>query len=477
MTGEIKPLSTDRNSSTVTDDDSCDATIEDDEDNIMLQAHEPHVMGENLSDSYALMNFIKGNIGTGMLSMPVVLRYAGLWTGFFMIIFAGALATYLMAVLVRVSRSVRLRNHLDHSKMDYTETVFNVFKYGPTRLRRLKGKIKHTVNVFLIITQTGFCCVYTLFLTENIRYFLYGLFPHLPLNFYVVSVLTSLCFVPMCLFSNMRIFARLATLANFATLLGSLFIFIYIFSTGLKPLNSLPVFTELRGILISFGIVMFSFEGISLVLPIESKMASPSMFAHPYGVLNVGMTVVVCLNVAFGFFGFLRFGEDAQGAITLNIPEYPYWFSPVKPLFIIAIVVSYLLQFYIPAAIFTRLMEKLKCHRDASDRRRYIHEKLMRIALVLLTCLAVITIPKLELMISLIGAFASSVLALILPPVLELVHLWDHRAQIPGFWFRVFPKHVVIIAVGLGAFLGGTMATLLQLIDAFGPPTPPKQTL
>ncbi|CAH8479616.1 unnamed protein product [Dicrocoelium dendriticum] len=472
MTNETKPITKDGNSSAM--DDSYSTTTENDDDNIMLQAHESHVIGENLSDSYALMNFIKGNIGTGMLSMPVVLRYAGLWTGFFLIILSGALATYLMAVLVRVSRSVRDKNHLDHSKMDYTETVFSVFKYGPTCLRKPKGKIKHTVNVFLIITQTGFCCVYILFLTENIRYFLYGFFPHLPLNFYVVAVLTSLCFVPMCLFSNMRILSRLATLANFATLLGSLLIFIYLFSTGLKPLDTLPAITELRGILIAFGIVMFSFEGISLVLPIESKMANPSNFTHPFGVLNVGMTVVVCLNVAFGFFGFLRFGEDAQGTITLNIPEDPYWFSPVKPLFVLAIVVSYLLQFYIPAAIFTRLMEKLKCHRDASDRRRYIHEKLMRVALVLLSCLAVITIPKLELMISLIGAFASSVLALILPPVLEIVHLWEQRAQIPGFWFRVFAKHVIIIAIGLGAFLGGTVATLFQLIDSFYSPNPPE---
>lgn len=69
--------------------------------------------------------------------------------------------------------------------MDYTETVFNVFKYGPYKLRKPKGKIKyvclipvlvlieffrHAVNLFLIITQIGFSCVYTLFITENTRF-------------------------------------------------------------------------------------------------------------------------------------------------------------------------------------------------------------------------------------------------------------------------------------------------------------------
>ncbi|KAA3678161.1 solute carrier family 36 (proton-coupled amino acid transporter) [Paragonimus westermani] len=95
----------------------------------------PHVR-EHLSEPETLMSFIKSNLGTGMLSMSIVLRYMGLWIGFFTILVAGFISTYLMNVLVRTTRSVRQR---------------------------------HTVNVFLLITQIGFLCVYVLFLTENIR--------------------------------------------------------------------------------------------------------------------------------------------------------------------------------------------------------------------------------------------------------------------------------------------------------------------
>ncbi|TGZ75397.1 hypothetical protein CRM22_000400 [Opisthorchis felineus] len=448
-------------------------TVDDLEEDIMIIA-DLHNPGENLTERHTLMNFIKGSIGTGVLSMPVVLRYSGLWTGFFMIIFAGSVASYLMKVLVRTSRSVREKYNLDRSKMDYTETVFYVFKYGPPCLRKPKGKIKHTVNVFLIVTQIGFSCVYTLFITDNLRYFLHAFFPDLYLNFYVIALIVCVCLIPMSLWSSMRVLAYLSAVANLATLIGAVLIFVYLLSSGLLPFTTLPVYTNPRGVLIGFSIVMFAFEGISLVLPIQSKMAHPEFYLHPFGVLSVGMTIIISLNAAFGFFGYLKFGEKAEGTITLNIPHYPWWFSPVQPLFIVAICFTYLLQFYIPASIFARLMEKLRCHREASERRRYINLKVMRALLVMFAYVMVITIPKLDLMISLIGAFASSILAFILPPVLEIVHLWEDRHRIKWFWLTVVAKHMFFISIGLLSFVGGTVATLLQLIEAFNTPDQPK---
>ncbi|VDP90977.1 unnamed protein product [Echinostoma caproni] len=202
--------------------------------------------------------------------MPVVLRYAGLWVGLVMILCAGTLAAYLMHVLVRVAHSVRTRHSLELNKMDYTETVFMVFKYGPLKLRKPKGKIKHIVNLFLIITQIGFSCVYTLFITENTRHFLRFFFPEMPLNFYVVALIVCLLLIPMCLTSNLRVMAHVAAIANVATLIGTGLIFGYLFSSKLTPVSELPAYTNTKGVLIAFGIVMYSFEGISLVREIKT---------------------------------------------------------------------------------------------------------------------------------------------------------------------------------------------------------------
>ncbi|KAK4472109.1 hypothetical protein MN116_005478 [Schistosoma mekongi] len=438
-------------------------------DNHTNQPRDPHTMGKKINEYQALMSLIKGNIGTGILSMPVVLKYAGLWTGLTMIIISGILSTYLMHVLLRTANAVQSRYNWDRSKMDYAETAFIVLKYGPEKLRKPKGKLKHTVNGFLIVTQIGSCCVYTLFITENIRYFLMSFFPHLTLNVYLVGFIVCLLLIVMNFKSSMRVVTYLSGLANICTALGMILIFIYLFTSGLYSIERFPAITNFNNLLIAFSIVMFSFEGISLVLPIQSKMLDPSGYGSRFGVLTTGMIVVVSMNAAVGFFGFLRFGEQSEGSITLNIPQYPYWFAPVKPLFIIAMFVSYLLQYYVPAQIFSRLMEKLKCHHNASNRQRYIHLKLMRISLVIFSYAAAVLIPRLDLLLSLIGSLAGSTLAFILPASLELIFLWPDRHNVSLFWLKVFTKHMIFISIGLLSCFGGLIATIMQIVDVFHP--------
>lgn len=93
---------------------------------------------------------------------------------------------------------------------------------------------------------------------------------------------------------------------------------------------------------------------------------------------------------------------------------------------------------------------------------------------VSLSDIMVVAIPKLELMISLIGSLASSMLAFVLPSVLEVVHLWPERNSISWFWLTILTKHTVIILIGLISFLGGSVATMMQLIEAFGKPENPS---
>lgn len=69
-----------------------------------------------------------------------------------------------------------------------------------------------------------------------------------------------------------------------------------------------------------FGTAIYAFEGIGVVLPLENNMKTPEAFGGTTGVLNTGMVIVAALYTAVGFFGYLKYGDDVQGSITLNLP-------------------------------------------------------------------------------------------------------------------------------------------------------------
>jgi solute carrier family 36 (proton-coupled amino acid transporter) len=75
--------------------------------------------------------------------------------------------------------------------------------------------------------------------------------------------------------------------------------------------ESLPLF---------FGTVLFAFEGTALVLPLQNEMDKPESFSKPLGVLNVGMVIATAIYIIIGVVGYWKYGEEALGSITLNLP-------------------------------------------------------------------------------------------------------------------------------------------------------------
>ena len=57
------------------------------------------------------------------------------------------------------------------------------------------------------------------------------------------------------------------------------------------------------------------------MLPLENQMKTPEAMKGWNGVLYTAMTIVACLYIAVGFYGYLQYGEKVEGSITLNLPE------------------------------------------------------------------------------------------------------------------------------------------------------------
>lgn len=75
------------------------------------------------------------------------------------------------------------------------------------------------------------------------------------------------------------------------------------------PLSRYPLY---------FGTTLFALEAVGVVIALENNMEKPKSFST---VLNFGMTIIVILYAGMGFLGYLKYGEDSKGSITLNLPQ------------------------------------------------------------------------------------------------------------------------------------------------------------
>lgn len=52
---------------------------------------------------------------------------------------------------------------------DFAETVELAFEAGPPRLRSWAKTMKIIVNIFVCVTQIGFCAIYFVFISSSIK--------------------------------------------------------------------------------------------------------------------------------------------------------------------------------------------------------------------------------------------------------------------------------------------------------------------
>lgn len=175
------------------------------------------------------------------------------------------------------------------------------------------------VDIFLCITQLGFCCIYFLFVAANLQDVIAHYYSRLNIHVYLVILL-----VPMILLNLVKNLKYLTPVSLFAALLTScgLVITFWYMLQNLPSTKHVPKFATWAQLPLYFGTAIYAFEGIGVVLPLENNMKNPDAFGGWNGVLNTGMIIVTCLYTAVGFFGYLKYGDEVKkGSITLILPQ------------------------------------------------------------------------------------------------------------------------------------------------------------
>ncbi|XKL65978.1 hypothetical protein PGB90_009398 [Kerria lacca] len=406
------------------------------------------------TNTETLIHILKGCLGTGILAMPDAFKNSGLIVGTVGTFLIGILCTYCLLVLIRCQYEIckRVRKPI----ISYPDTMKYALLQGPPFLRFATNLSAPIVDGFLIAYQLGICCVYTMFIAENINKVIYDTW-HYEMDTRIYTLILTPLLIAITLIRNLKLLAPFSQAANFAMFLGLGILLYYIFQE-FPSIGSVNFVGSPIRYTFFIGTTLFALEAVGVVLTLENNMKTPKSFGGVTGILSVGMSTVTVLYVIMGFLGYVKYGEKVYGSITLNIPE-TILARLVKLIFAFAIYITYALQCYVPVDIIWMFYLK---ERFTKRENTLLIQYGLRIICVIITILLAIAIPYLNLFISLIGALCLSMLGITFPALIEICILYPNNF---GKLNYILLKNVILIIIGIFAGVLGTVLAITDIIS------------
>lgn len=123
------------------------------------------------------------------------------------------------------------------------------------------------IDAFLCVTQLGFCCVYFVFVAQNLKHVID---PYVGITWPLQSYM-ALLLIPMILLTyvrNLKWLAPFSMIANIFMAVGLGIIFYYVFRDPLPSIhrpNFSSGFASWKQLPLYFGTAIYAFEGIGMV--------------------------------------------------------------------------------------------------------------------------------------------------------------------------------------------------------------------
>ncbi|XP_005176190.2 proton-coupled amino acid transporter 2 isoform X1 [Musca domestica] len=414
----------------------------------------------------SIIHLFKGNIGPGLFAMGFAFMHGGLVLAPILTVLIALISIHCQHMLINSSVKMKeLRNSEKYP--DFAETIEQCFETGPKATQKLARTMKGLVNLFICVTQLGFCCIYFVFISTNIKQILLAY--EINLDVHYVMLIT---FIPIWLSSmitNLKYLTPVSFIANICMICGLSITMYYGLKDGLPDVAERKLFTSPMELALYFGTAIFAFEGIALVLPLKNAMANPNNFDRPMGVLNVGMFFVTLMFMAAGMVGYIKWGDDVAGSLTLNLGD-TIGAQIVKVMVSMGVLFGYPLQFHIAIQIMLpSVIETFKCYEHT-----LAANLTFRSVMVIVTLGIAELVPNLGLFISLIGSLCSTALALVFPPIIELIVKRDISSICARY--SMYLKNAIILILAMAGFVAGTYESLSEIIKEFSSKEPEMPT-
>ncbi|CAG4984943.1 unnamed protein product [Parnassius apollo] len=410
------------------------------------------------SNMDTLTHLLKASLGTGILAMPKAFKSAGLISGIFFTVLVAMICTHCAYVLIKCAHVLYKKTR--RTTMSYPEVAESALENGPQWARQWANSFRIFILVSLFLTYFGTCSVYAVIVATNIsQVVLHYLEDHkdvLGIRIFIIALLLPL--ILMAWIRNLKYLAPVSMIANLFMGVGLGITFYYLVGTGglsfdkvtaVKPPVEWPEF---------FSLTIFAMEAIGVVMPLENAMKTPRSMLGFCGVLNKGMSGVTLVYILLGFLGYLRYGDEVQDSINLNLEQDNIPAQIVQIAIAIAVYCTFGLQFFVCIDIMWN------CIKDKFTKRPDLADYIMRTIMVTACVLLAVAVPTIAPFMGVIGAFCFSLLGLIAPAFIEIITFWEIGY---GPYNYLIWKNILVFLFGMFALVFGTKDAVISIIRVY----------
>ena len=391
----------------------------------------------NAGTTKSFFTLLKAFIGTGIMFLPKAFNNGGILFSSITLISVALVSCLCFHLLLQC------RERYGGSYGDLGAAI------GGPRLRAV-------ILGSIALSQIGFVSSGMIFIAQNLFSFFNAVTPShtTPIGTDAMISLQLVVLVPLALIRDISGLGPAALLADIFILIGLVYIWYYdinmISSNGLS--STVELFNP-NAFTLTIGSCIFTFEGIGLILPIQSSMAKPEKFSS---LLYIVMIIITVIFTSVGALCYATFGTDTRIEIISNFPQTSKLVNAVQFLYSMAVLVGTPVQLF-PA---TRIIETSLFGDRASGKRSKAtkwQKNILRTAMTIMCAvIAIAGASDLDKFVALIGSFACVPLVYIYPA-------WLHYTGVAeGKWAKVLD--VVVMVVGFIAMVYSTVITLSSWI-------------
>jgi len=328
-------------------------------------------------------------VGSGLMGMPYAFQSVGVGLGCLVMVAIGGVSVWCMLKLLEAKKKAN--------------ETFNVKSYGDVAWLAGGNVAFGVIQGSLVLTQTGFCCAYLVFIMENTRAVLSDVPPT------TILIMCLAILMPVVLLRHLKFLAPFSMFANMTNLSALGVVYVVDFMVMGEEHEQKARYFKPEGLTYFFGVAVYCYEGIGMVIPLEDSMKAKEDFSW---VLVGTMLLVSAVFLTFGMCGYMAFKDDTEGIVTLNLPG-----GVVSNFVQTALCCGLLFTYPIMMFPVSEIMDDTIL--NPTNPYHVTKQNLGRLGLVLFTGVVAVSIPDFGLFISLVGSSCCSILAFIMPAFLH----------------------------------------------------------